>query len=83
MACPGGCIGGGGQPLPVNAGIRAQRAAALYNIDQNLAIRVAHENESLLAVYRDYFKGRQELIEQLMHCKYNVASRTGYKKITN
>ncbi|NCP17285.1 2Fe-2S iron-sulfur cluster binding domain-containing protein [Candidatus Kuenenbacteria bacterium] len=80
MACPGGCIGGGGQPVPVSAEIRAQRAAALYNLDQNLAMRAAHENESLLAVYRDYFKGRQKLIEQLMHCQYNVASRTGYVK---
>ena len=83
MACPGGCIGGGGQPLPVSAEIRAKRAAALYNIDQNLVIRVAHENKFLLTVYRDYFKGRQELIEQLMHCQYNVANRAGYKKITN
>jgi NADP-reducing hydrogenase subunit HndD len=81
MACPGGCIGGGGQPVPVTAEIRKKRAASLYNIDEKLSIRTAHENPSLLKVYRDYFKGDLELIEQLMHCEYNEESRGGYRKI--
>ena len=81
MACPGGCIGGGGQPVPVSAEIRAKRAAGLYNIDQDLKIRAAHENSSLLKVYHDYFQGDEKLIEQLMHCKYKTAKRGGYKKL--
>ena len=82
MACPGGCIGGGGQPVPVTAEIRKKRAASLYNIDEKLTIRTAHENSSLLKVYKDYFKGNHKLIEQLMHCKYNKESRGGYRKST-
>lgn len=81
MACPGGCIGGGGQPVPVTAEIRAKRAAALYNIDADTKIRAAHQNKSLLKVYQNYFKGDYKLIEQLMHCKYKIAKRQGYKKI--
>lgn len=80
MACPGGCIGGGGQPVPVTAAIRAKRAAALYNIDHQLTLRTAHENLSLLTVYRDYFQGNRELIEELMHCQYNTHTRAGYQK---
>ena len=80
MACPGGCIGGGGQPVPVTADIRAKRAASLYTIDEKQTIRAAHENLSLLTVYRDYFQGNRELIEQLMHCKYNKEGRGGYRQ---
>jgi len=81
MACPGGCIGGGGQPVPVNAKIREQRAASLYNIDEKLSIRTAHENLALLKVYREYFHGNKELIEELMHCKYSFEDRGGYKQV--
>ncbi|HOY55836.1 MAG TPA: [Fe-Fe] hydrogenase large subunit C-terminal domain-containing protein [bacterium] len=78
MACPGGCIGGGGQPIPTNSKIRAQRAAAVYEIDKNLAIRTAHENPSLLEVYNKYFKGDKEIIEKVLHSKFKVKEREGY-----
>lgn len=77
MACPGGCIGGGGQPIPVTAGIRAQRAAALYSLDEKKVIRSAHENLSLQTVYREYFQGDEELIEELLHCQYNDGGERG------
>jgi len=54
MACPGGCIGGGGQPVPVNDEIRAKRAQALYAIDQNKPIRVAHKNPDVIKFYEDF-----------------------------
>jgi iron-only hydrogenase group A len=44
MACPGGCIGGGGQPVPTTEEIRRKRADGLYLIDKNKKIRKAHEN---------------------------------------
>lgn len=44
MACPGGCIGGGGQPIPTTDRIVKQRIAGLYNIDKKMQMRRAHEN---------------------------------------
>jgi NADP-reducing hydrogenase subunit HndD len=43
MACPGGCIGGGGQPVPTNSELRKKRAEALYTIDEKKELRFAHE----------------------------------------
>ncbi len=84
MACPGGCIGGGGQPVPTTADIRAKRAAALYQIDKKLRLRVAHRNKAVLKVYREYFRGDKELIKQLMHCRYYpLEGRGGYQQINN
>lgn len=81
MACPGGCIGGGGQPIPTNSKIRAKRAAALYEIDKNLPIRTAHENPSVLDVYQKYFKGDEELIEHVLHSKFKNKKREGFSVI--
>lgn len=72
MACPGGCIGGGGQPVPVNAEIRKKRAEALYQIDESLPIRTCHENPSLQRVYKEYFAKKPELVEKLLHTKYTI-----------
>lgn len=84
MAGPGGCIGGGGQPVPTTAAIRAKRAAALYQIDKNLQIRTAHGNESLLKIYREYFQGDEAAIEQLLHCKYeDMGRRQGWQEQSN
>ncbi len=82
MACPGGCIGGGGQPVPATAEIRAKRAAALYQIDKKLHVRAAHRNRAVLRVYRDYFRGNEQLIKKLMHCHYYpLEKRGGYQQI--
>jgi len=82
MACPGGCIGGGGQPVPVDAKIRAQRAAALYAIDQDLPLRAAHQNRALVGVYRNFFQADEKKIEKLMHCRYYPREkRGGYQKV--
>ena len=65
MACPGGCIGGGGQPIPVDDTIRLRRAKALYALDQNSPIRVAHKNQSVIKFYEDFLDeedGREELL---------------------
>jgi len=83
MACPGGCIGGGGQPIPTNSQIRSQRAAALYEIDKNLPIRTAHENPSVLEVYNKYFKGDEEIIEKVLHSGFKAKNREGYREISN
>jgi hypothetical protein len=48
MGCPGGCIGGGGQPIPTSPEIRAARARAIYAEDAAYAVRKSHENEAVL-----------------------------------
>lgn len=54
MACPGGCVGGGGQPKPQNVEIIDKRREALYNIDQKKSIRKAHENPIIKQVYEEF-----------------------------
>jgi iron-only hydrogenase group A len=55
MACPGGCVGGGGQPKPVNFDIINQRRQALYGIDKDRDIHLAHKNPTLLKIYKEFF----------------------------
>jgi len=55
MACPGGCIGGGGQPLHHgDSSILKARAKALYEEDKNKPIRVSHENPDILQLYKEF-----------------------------
>lgn len=54
MACPGGCLGGGGQPIPTDATIRAKRSKAIYQIDSDFKIRKSHENPVVLQLYREF-----------------------------
>ena len=61
MACPGGCVNGGGQPIQPGSvhifdDIRAKRASVLYNIDKNMPLRKSHDNPVLKEVYADYFE---------------------------
>lgn len=56
MACPGGCLGGGGQPIPTNAKIRAARAKAIYGEDASYTIRKSHENPQVLQIYTEFLK---------------------------
>ncbi len=69
MACPGGCIGGGGQSMPVDNAIRERRASSLYIIDGEKKIRMAHENPSVIEAYDKYFKniGKKHSI---LHTKF-------------
>jgi NADP-reducing hydrogenase subunit HndD len=60
MACPGGCVNGGGQPIvPASVrnfeDVRALRAAGLYNDDANLPVRKSHENADVKAIYDEFF----------------------------
>ena len=54
MACPGGCVGGGGQPKPATKEIIDTRRKALYEIDKDRPIRTAHENPILEEVYKEF-----------------------------
>ncbi len=54
MACPGGCLGGGGQPIPTSKEIRAARAKAIYSEDHELDIRKSYENPAVVKVYEEF-----------------------------
>lgn len=76
MACPGGCVGGGGQPIPVNYEIRKLRAEALYNEDRGLKYRKSHENPSIKKIY-DEFLGEPlgHKSHHLLHTKYTARGK--------
>jgi iron-only hydrogenase group A len=54
MACPGGCLGGGGQPIPTSPEIRAARAKAIYAEDSAYVIRKSHENPVIGKIYSEF-----------------------------
>ncbi len=54
MACPGGCLGGGGQPIPTSKEIRAARARAIYGEEKTLTVRKSFENPAVLKVYGEF-----------------------------
>jgi iron only hydrogenase large subunit-like protein len=76
MACPGGCVGGGGQPFPVNNDIRTLRAQALYQEDCALQYRKSHENPAIKKIYKEFLKeplGKKS--HKLLHTHYTPRSR--------
>lgn len=54
MACPGGCVNGGGQPIPVNEALVKIRTRAIYDMDNGAAIQSAHQNPELQRLYKDF-----------------------------
>ncbi|HPR32431.1 MAG TPA: [Fe-Fe] hydrogenase large subunit C-terminal domain-containing protein, partial [Prolixibacteraceae bacterium] len=71
MACPGGCLGGGGQPIPTNPEIRARRAEAIYAEDAGMSIRKSHENPEVVKIYNDFLGGPLgERSHHLLHTTY-------------
>ena len=69
MACPDGCIGGGGQPIPTTAAIRKKRLEALYKIDAKSKIRRAHENEEAIGALK-WLESKGKLKNQVLYTKY-------------
>jgi len=71
MCCPGGCIGGGGQPIPGTNEIRKKRIEGIYNIDINSAIRKSHENTVIEVLYKEFLgKPLGEMSHKLLHTHY-------------
>ncbi|MBU1412187.1 iron hydrogenase small subunit, partial [Myxococcota bacterium] len=54
MACPGGCLGGGGMPIPTSPEIRKARARAIYAEDHAMDIRKSHDNKLVMELYKDF-----------------------------
>ncbi len=84
MACPGGCVNGGGQPVqPASVhnfvGLKGLRGKALYEADKNLPVRKSHENEAVKAVYAEYFeKPGSHKAHEVLHTHY--VARSKYSK---
>jgi NADH-quinone oxidoreductase subunit G len=71
MACPGGCIGGGGQPKSSKPGYLQKRMEAIYNIDRDSKIRKSHENPAITKIYEEYLgKPLGHLSHELLHTHY-------------
>lgn len=76
MACPGGCVNGGGQPQQHASvrnfvDLRAERAKVLYNIDSANTIRKSHENPAVVELYKEYLgKPGSEKAHHLLHTTY-------------
>ncbi|NLA69471.1 MAG: 2Fe-2S iron-sulfur cluster binding domain-containing protein [Clostridiales bacterium] len=76
MACPGGCVNGGGQPhVPAkvrnNIDVRSERAKGLYTLDKNKAIRKSHENPMIVKLYEEYLgEPNGEKAHHLLHTSY-------------
>ncbi|SHI86662.1 NADH-dependent [FeFe] hydrogenase, group A6 [Desulfofundulus thermosubterraneus] len=76
MCCPGGCIGGGGQPVPVDNEIRAKRIAAIYQVDRQMPLRKSHENPAVQALYREFLgEPLSHKSHELLHTHYTPRER--------
>ncbi|MFH1662009.1 MAG: [FeFe] hydrogenase, group A [Candidatus Falkowbacteria bacterium] len=69
MACPGGCIGGGGQPIPTTPEIRQKRIDALYKLDKSKKIRKAHENKGVVKALK-WLSKNKKMEHDVLHTKY-------------
>ncbi len=76
MCCPGGCIGGGGQPYGATDELRTQRIDAIYKTDRNLPLRKSHESPAVNKLYADFLKEPLgEKSHHLLHTKYKDRSK--------
>jgi len=81
MACPGGCVTGGGQPIcsaktQMEIDVKAERAKALYSEDEKATIRKSHENPDVQLLYKDYFgEPGSHKAHELLHTHYTKRNR--------
>jgi len=76
MACPGGCIGGGGQPIPTTEEIRKKRAEAIYQADKGLPLRKSHENPAIKQIYAEFLgEPNGHKSHELLHTHYTKRTR--------
>ncbi|MCD8024133.1 MAG: [FeFe] hydrogenase, group A [Candidatus Gastranaerophilales bacterium] len=78
MACPGGCVNGGGQPSACQKlSIKRNRAMGLYEEDRNLPLRNCHENPEIIKLYKEFLdKPASHKAHELLHTTYSDKSKT-------
>jgi iron-only hydrogenase group A len=80
MCCPGGCIGGGGQPQPTSLEIREARARAIYDEDEAMTIRKSHENPAVTKLYEEFLgEPLSHKSHELLHTHYTPRERRTIK----
>lgn len=79
MTCPGGCIGGGGQPkdlLKDKDEVRKARIQSLYTKDKSMTIRKSHENPDIKRIYEEFYgEPLSEMAEEMLHTSYEDKSK--------
>lgn len=70
MACPGGCVGGGGQPITDGMELAQSRAPKLYELDRNRSVRYSHENTQVQVLYEDYLTLEEGRAHHLLHTSH-------------
>jgi iron only hydrogenase large subunit-like protein len=76
MTCPGGCIGGGGQPRLTSNEIRTKRIKAIYEEDESRELRKSHENPAVIKLYEEFLgQPLGEKSHHLLHTKYSGKNR--------
>jgi len=77
MACPGGCLGGGGMPIPTSPEIRAARAEAIYAEEESCAVRKSHDNAAVVKLYSEFLTdgpcGHKS--HELLHTHYTARGK--------
>ncbi|NLG53483.1 MAG: 2Fe-2S iron-sulfur cluster binding domain-containing protein [Clostridiales bacterium] len=82
MACPGGCIMGGGQPRSDDPDVKAKRFTAIYDEDESKTIRKSHENPFVKALYKEYLEQpNSHKSHELLHTRYT--KRSTYNELTD
>ena len=80
MCCPGGCIGGGGQPQPTSEEIRAKRIAGIYAEDNDMPIRKSHESPAVQTLYQEFLgKPLSHKSHELLHTTYTTRTTKAAK----
>lgn len=78
MACPGGCVGGGGQPIHDGEERAFERGGSLYRLDENAPIRFSHENQDILQMYDEFFeKPLSHKAHMLLHTEHGKQDMEG------
>ena len=75
MACPGGCICGGGQPIPTSMDVREKRVEAIFAADRAMEIRKSHENPAVKKLYEEFLgEPNGHKAHELLHTHYTKKS---------
>ena len=76
MACPHGCVGGGGQPLPINEKHKELRSEGLTNTDENSVVRKSHENPMIKKLYEEFLdEPNSERAHELLHTTFKCRQK--------
>lgn len=72
MACPGGCVGGGGQPITDGVELAENRKPKLYHLDETNPVRFSHENKEVAELYHTYLNHEEGLAHKLLHTHHGI-----------